>query len=145
MRFKKTILGILAGVLLLGAACATRAAESPKGKAAARASARKRHTVRRTRRRRRRVVGQRRPTHERVEQIQTALEKAGTFHGKIDGIWGKVTSQAMKEFQSSQGLPPTGKINAKTLQKLGLGSEVAGMGAPVPPIPPDEQSDQQNP
>jgi hypothetical protein len=38
----------------------------------------------------------------------------------------------MTRFQSENGLTPTGKINALTLQKLGLGSEIAGQAAPLP-------------
>jgi hypothetical protein len=38
----------------------------------------------------------------------------------------------MKRFQTAQNLPPTGKIDALTLQRLGLGSDVAGKGAPTP-------------
>jgi len=38
----------------------------------------------------------------------------------------------MKKFQEDHGLSPTGKIDALTLNKLGLGSETAGKGAPVP-------------
>jgi hypothetical protein len=38
----------------------------------------------------------------------------------------------MKQFQGDHGLNPSGKIDALTLQKLGLGSQVSGMGAPLP-------------
>jgi len=38
----------------------------------------------------------------------------------------------MKKFQENQGLNPTGKIDAVTLVKLGLGSDTAGKGAPIP-------------
>ncbi len=38
----------------------------------------------------------------------------------------------MKKYQDKNGLNATGKIDALTLQKLGLGSETAGKGAPVP-------------
>ena len=40
---------------------------------------------------------------------------------------------AMKKFQSANGLNPSGKLDALTLQKLGLGSETAGLAAPTPP------------
>jgi len=39
----------------------------------------------------------------------------------------------MKTFQLANGLNPTGKFDALTLQKLGFGSETAGKGAPTPP------------
>jgi hypothetical protein len=38
----------------------------------------------------------------------------------------------MKKFQENRGLNPTGKIDAGTLNKLGLGSDTAGKGAPIP-------------
>jgi hypothetical protein len=41
----------------------------------------------------------------------------------------------MQKFQSGNGLEPSGKINALSLQKLGLGSEIAGVSAPKPPTP----------
>jgi hypothetical protein len=38
----------------------------------------------------------------------------------------------MKRYQDKNGLNPSGKIDALTLDKLGLGSDTAGKGAPVP-------------
>jgi peptidoglycan hydrolase-like protein with peptidoglycan-binding domain len=40
----------------------------------------------------------------------------------------------MKRFQESHGLNPSGKLDAKTLQKLGLGSQTAGIAPPMPPV-----------
>jgi hypothetical protein len=40
----------------------------------------------------------------------------------------------MKKFQAGHGLNPSGKLDALTLQKLGLGSQTAGVAAPMPPI-----------
>jgi hypothetical protein len=40
----------------------------------------------------------------------------------------------MRKFQAGHGLNPTGKLDAQTLQKLGLGSETAGVAAPLPPV-----------
>jgi peptidoglycan hydrolase-like protein with peptidoglycan-binding domain len=39
----------------------------------------------------------------------------------------------MRKFQASHGLNPTGRLDALTLQKLGLGSQTAGVAAPTPP------------
>ena len=39
---------------------------------------------------------------------------------------------AMKKYQDKNGISPTGKIDAVSLNKLGLGSDTAGKGAPVP-------------
>jgi hypothetical protein len=38
----------------------------------------------------------------------------------------------MKKYQDKIGVSPTGKIDAVSLNKLGLGSDTAGKGAPVP-------------
>jgi hypothetical protein len=42
----------------------------------------------------------------------------------------------MQKFQSDNGLSNSGKIDAPTLQKLGLGSGTAGVDAPKPVTPP---------
>ncbi len=72
------------------------------------------------------------PTADRIEEIQAALASAGSYHGDPNGKWDPATIDAMKDFQGAHGLTATGKIDALTLQKLGLGSEIAGKGAPVP-------------
>jgi hypothetical protein len=41
----------------------------------------------------------------------------------------------MKRFQQVNGLNPSGKLDALSLQKLGLGSDTAGRGAPRPAKP----------
>jgi len=79
------------------------------------------------------VRGQAAPTQERVGEIQSALARNGLYSGEPSGKWDDSTSEAMKKFQAAHGLSPTGKYDALTLQKLGLGSETAGLGAPTPP------------
>jgi peptidoglycan hydrolase-like protein with peptidoglycan-binding domain len=54
------------------------------------------------------------------------------YKGQANGKWDDATVQAMKDYQSAHGLSPTGKLDALTLQKLGLGSEIAGRAAPLP-------------
>jgi len=84
-------------------------------------------------RRAKRVKGQAAPTTDRINAIQDALAKNGAYSGAPSGKWDDSTVEAMKKFQASHGLNPTGKMDALTLQKLGLGSETAGMGVPTPP------------
>jgi peptidoglycan hydrolase-like protein with peptidoglycan-binding domain len=79
------------------------------------------------------VKGQAAPTPERINEIQEALAKKGAFTGEPTGKWDDSTVEAMKKFQTDNHLNPTGKIDSFTLQKLGLGSETAGVGAPTPP------------
>jgi peptidoglycan hydrolase-like protein with peptidoglycan-binding domain len=81
----------------------------------------------------RREVGQKAPTTERVSEIQQALAKNGSYSGSPNGQWDGSTVDAMKKFQGSRGLNPSGKLDAKTLGQLGLGSKTAGIGAPTTP------------
>ena len=81
----------------------------------------------------RKVKGQAAPTPDRISEIQEALAKKGAFDGVPTGKWDDSTTSAVRKFQSSSGLNPSGKLDALTLQKLGLGSETAGLAAPTPP------------
>jgi len=71
------------------------------------------------------------PTRDRIIEIQRALAREGFYSGTPSGKWDAATSQSMRNFQISKGLTPTGKLGAKSLQSLGLGSQVAGVGAPM--------------
>jgi peptidoglycan hydrolase-like protein with peptidoglycan-binding domain len=72
------------------------------------------------------------PTPSRISEIQAALSKEGAYQGEPNGKWDAASVDAMRQFQNDHGLTPSGKIDALTLQKLGLGSQVSGMGAPLP-------------
>ena len=80
----------------------------------------------------RRERGQQAPTPERISEIQQALAKDGSYPGKPSGKWDDSTVEAMRKFQESHGLNPSGKLDARTLQQLGLGSRIAGVAAPLP-------------
>jgi hypothetical protein len=77
--------------------------------------------------------GQKTPTADRVIEIQAALAKDGSFQGEPSGKWDDATAAAMRRFQASHGLNASGKLDAPTLQRLGLGSQTAGVAAPTPP------------
>jgi peptidoglycan hydrolase-like protein with peptidoglycan-binding domain len=77
--------------------------------------------------------GQMAPTPERISEIQQALAKNGSFSNAPNGKWDDSTVGAMKTFQSVHGLSPSGKLDALTLEKLGLGSQTAGIAEPVAP------------
>ena len=55
-----------------------------------------------------------------VEAVQEALTGRGFEPGAIDGAMGSRTRKALREFQISVGLPPTGEIDAATRAALGL-------------------------
>jgi peptidoglycan hydrolase-like protein with peptidoglycan-binding domain len=78
--------------------------------------------------------GQKAPEPERISAIQQALAKDGSFTGAPTGKWDDSTVAATKRFQEAHGLNPTGKLDAKTLQQLGLGSTTAGVAPPMPPV-----------
>ena len=82
----------------------------------------------------RRERGQKAPTPDRISEIQQALAKDGSFAGKPNGKWDTSTMEATRKFQEAHGLNPTGKLDAKTLQQLGLGSQTAGVAPPMPPV-----------
>jgi peptidoglycan hydrolase-like protein with peptidoglycan-binding domain len=75
---------------------------------------------------------QKAPTSERVTEIQQALVKNGALAGTPNGKWDSSTTEAMKSFQAKHGLNPTGKLDAKTLQQLGLGAPTSGVAPPTP-------------
>jgi peptidoglycan hydrolase-like protein with peptidoglycan-binding domain len=75
---------------------------------------------------------QKAPTTDRIEEIQTALSREGYYHGDPSKKWDANTQDAMRHFQEDHGMNGSGKLDATTLQKLGLGSDIAGVSAPRP-------------
>lgn len=92
------------------------------------AAKKKTTTKRRSTRARRQTV----PTNDRIREIQAELVRRGHLKGEPNGKWDTNSIAAMKDFQTANGLRATGKFDAASLQKLGLGSETAGMAAPRP-------------
>jgi peptidoglycan hydrolase-like protein with peptidoglycan-binding domain len=77
------------------------------------------------------------PEPARIREIQQALAREGYYQGEPTGKWDEPSMAAMKQFQAAKGLAPTGKLEALSLQKLGLGSPVAGLAPPNQrPAPP---------
>ena len=56
---------------------------------------------------------------EDVRQLQQALNQAG-FDLKADGIFGKATDQAVRQFQQQKGLTVDGQVGAATRKALNL-------------------------
>jgi len=59
---------------------------------------------------------------DEVVKIQQRLSSWGYYGGKVDGIYGWRTAQAVKKFQSKNGLTVDGVAGAATLSALGLPS-----------------------
>ena len=81
---------------------------------------------------RRRERGQKAPTPDRISEIQQALIKEGSYTGTPNGKWDDSTQDALRKFQEAHGLTPTGKLDARSLQQLGLGSSITGVAPPAP-------------
>jgi peptidoglycan hydrolase-like protein with peptidoglycan-binding domain len=81
------------------------------------------------------VSGQKAPTADRIGEIQTALSRDGYYQGDPSGKWDSNTVAALQKFQSAHGIDADGKLDAPTLQKLGLGSDIAGVSAPKAVVP----------
>jgi peptidoglycan hydrolase-like protein with peptidoglycan-binding domain len=54
-----------------------------------------------------------------VRRVQLALQKKGISPGPIDGIYGPLTKEAVRTFQSRYGIKATGDVDNQTLFALG--------------------------
>lgn len=59
---------------------------------------------------------------DEVKQIQSKLRDWGYYKGEVDGVYGSQTYEAVKSFQSSNGLTADGIAGSQTLQALGINS-----------------------
>jgi|SRR5580704_19683550 murein L,D-transpeptidase YcbB/YkuD len=128
---KRTLLYIFLAALLVSAASIVSGAGHPGAAQSSSTSTKKKKASSKSKKKGK-VKGQAAPTADRIKEIQTALQKDGSYEGTPTGKWDAATMDAMKKYQDKKGLSPTGKIDAVTLNKLGLGSGTAGKGAPVP-------------
>jgi peptidoglycan hydrolase-like protein with peptidoglycan-binding domain len=77
-----------------------------------------------------------RMTRSDLQQIQQKLTQEGLYHGRIDGLEGPRTQQALRVYQHRNGLPVTGTPDQQTLASLNGGG--AGMGSSTPPASSNE-------
>lgn len=57
---------------------------------------------------------------ETVRNVQQALEQQGYDVGQVDGVWGRRTADALRNFQRDQNLRGEGRIDQETLAALGV-------------------------
>ena len=69
---------------------------------------------------------------EHTKEIQAYLKNAGFYNGKIDGVKGRNTKRAIKEFQTANGLNPDGVVGKKTWELL---SKYASAPSQAPAAP----------
>jgi peptidoglycan hydrolase-like protein with peptidoglycan-binding domain len=134
---KRILLFLLGAVLVVSAVPVVSGAGRPATAQSSTSAAKKKKSASsKSRKKSSKVKAQQAPTPDRVREIQTALQKDGWYEGEPTGKWDAATVDAMKRYQDKNGISPTGKIDAVTLNKLGLGSETAGKGAPTPAATP---------
>jgi len=61
-----------------------------------------------------------------VAELQRQLTTQGYYRGTTDGRYGRRTALALRAFQFSSGLPPTGHLDVATLNALGLSDQNIG-------------------
>ena len=54
-----------------------------------------------------------------IAAVQYQLMNRGYYRGRVDGNYGRQTAFALRAFQSSAGLPPTGRLDMETVEALG--------------------------
>ena len=64
------------------------------------------------------LVGNTEMANPRVEEIQITLTSLGYYTGTKDGRMGQKTREAIKDFQESIGVKPTGYIDEITLRQI---------------------------
>jgi len=126
---KRNLLSIFGAALLASAAPVVSGAARPGAAQTSNTTAKKKKHYSK---KKPKVKGQSVPTPDRIKEIQTALQKDGSYEGEPTGKWDAATTEALKKYQDKNGITPTGKIDALSLNKLGLGSGTAGKGAPLP-------------
>jgi peptidoglycan hydrolase-like protein with peptidoglycan-binding domain len=79
----------------------------------------------------------------RVKEIQEILKEAEFDPGSIDGVMGRQTRMAIRDFQKKKGLRPTGKIDSTTQLALNREKEIV-KSSPQPLIEIDTSLDRES-
>jgi peptidoglycan hydrolase-like protein with peptidoglycan-binding domain len=66
-----------------------------------------------------------------IAGAQYQLMSRGYFSGRVDGKYGSRTALAVRAFQSSAGLPPTGRLDIGTVKALGSSDTDFAYSAPA--------------
>lgn len=80
------------------------------------------------------------PTPDRYREIQDALAARGYLKTPSSGVWDADSMDAMQRFQKDQNLEPTGKLTARSLTALGLGSKTPEATASLNAAPATEST-----
>ena len=66
---------------------------------------------------------------EMVKAAQQALKDQGLDPGVVDGRMGPKTEAALRAFQKAHGMEPTGQLDVKTTDALGMNGKTSSSGA----------------
>ena len=61
-----------------------------------------------------------------IKKVQETLRDKGYYHAQVDGALGPQTREAIRQYQKSENLPVTGRLDGETAGKLGVGPESEG-------------------
>jgi len=61
-----------------------------------------------------------------IKKVQESLRDKGYYTGEVDGVLGPQTRAGIRQYQQSESLPVTGRLDAETAGKLGVGPESTG-------------------
>lgn len=64
--------------------------------------------------------------YQNIKIVQESLHAKGYYTGHIDGLMGPQTRTAIRQYQKSENLAVTGRLDAQTAGKLGMGQESVG-------------------
>jgi peptidoglycan hydrolase-like protein with peptidoglycan-binding domain len=59
-----------------------------------------------------------------IREVQQVLIDRGFFHGRVDGVFGAETREALITFQRKQGFEATGSVDTRTVGALGLSGRI---------------------
>lgn len=63
---------------------------------------------------------------DEIKKVQQSLIDKGFQSGNVDGVLGSRTRAGLREYQKSEKLPVTGRLDAETAGRLGVGPESIG-------------------
>jgi peptidoglycan hydrolase-like protein with peptidoglycan-binding domain len=67
-----------------------------------------------------------------VAKVKRQLTSRGYYRGRINGRYGRRATSAVRAFQSRSGIPPTGRLDTRTLDALGLSASSLAYLEPAP-------------
>jgi hypothetical protein len=63
-----------------------------------------------------------------IREVQQVLIHKGFYHGRVDGVMGRETMDALMVFQRREGVEATGRIDERTITALGISGRSEGRG-----------------